>query len=572
MSTFSTLKVYKSNFVQLVVCFVFIFLTSCHEREVKTKGVCISQITKNYWSEDIAKVIESLAKTHTFDSSIFWYIKTKGYSKSYGLSYIKDASFRNEISILFDTLKYEGLPIERVALSYLRSLPDFSDTTLHIDPDLPVELDIILSHAILALKTWVDWGLLDPDEFLSIYQSKRMKILKPQNYLDSIANLSIDKLFKDRRLSDRYLALKKEYGKLLANKFQIKSQQNKLPFEFTLLKGTYNERIPKIRDRLFQFGYATDKDTSTFFDSSLFNHILNWQKINGLVSDGKIGAETYEILFLSVNDKLDKLKACLERERWLRHFNLGQRFVWVNLASAQIHLIAADSSVSFKVCSGRRPDKKTDMRTPQLVSYVNFVQALPFWRVPQSIAEKEIFPAVLKNPKYLKNNNYELVRGREVIPDSGIKWRKLNSKKLPFIFRQKNGVKNSLGLIKFNIINDKSIYMHDTPNKWAFRYPFRWVSHGCVRLEKPLEMARFLLALNKDKDKKIPEIVYDEKKRTESDTFGLDNPITIHMKKWIPVFFDYRTAIYDSEKNKVNYSFDVYGYDKMVVKHVNNFF
>jgi L,D-transpeptidase YcbB len=114
--------------------------------------------------------------------------------------------------------------------------------------------------------------------------------------------------------------------------------------------------------------------------------------------------------------------------------------------------------------------------------------------------------------------------------------------------------------------------MHDTPNKWAFRYPFRWVSHGCVRLEKPLEMARFLLAFNKDKDKKIPEIVYDEKKRTESDTFGLDKPITIHIKKWIPVFFDYRTAKYDKEKSKVTYSFDVYGYDKMVVKHINHFF
>ena len=111
--------------------------------------------------------------------------------------------------------------------------------------------------------------------------------------------------------------------------------------------------------------------------------------------------------------------------------------------------------------------------------------------------------------------------------------------------------------------------MHDTPNKWAFRYPFRWVSHGCVRLEKPLEMARFLLALNKEKDKKITEIVYDEKKRTKSDTFGLDKPITIHMKKWIPVFFDYRTARYDTDKHKITYSFDVYGYDEKLINDMN---
>ena len=563
----STIK--KSKFNCLLLSFlIFLVVSSCYERKTIPKGVCVSQITKNYWSKDITRVIDGLAKKHSFDSSIFSFIKTTGYSKSYALSYIKDSTFREELFSLFDTLKDEGLPVEEVVFSFLNSLPDFSDTNLYIDPQLPVELDIILSHAILSLKSWADWGMLDPSDFLSVYQSKRIKIVKSKNYLDSISELSIEKLFNTRKLSERYLALKQEYKKLLENNSQIK-RKNNLPFEYTLLKGSYDKRIPDIREKLRELGFTLNQDTSTFFDTSLFRQILNWQKVKGLVSDGKIGAETYEMLFLSSYDKLDKLKAAMERERWLRQFKLGRRFVWVNLASAQVNLLAADSSVSFKVCSGRRPDKKTDMRTPQLVSYVNFVQACPFWRVPQSIAEKEIFPAVLKNPNYLKKNNYELVRGSEVVPDSVVKWRELNPKKLPFIFRQKTGVKNSLGLVKFNIINDKSIYMHDTPNKWAFRYPFRWVSHGCVRLEKPLEMARFLLALNKEKDKKITEIVYDEKKRTKSDTFGLDKPITIHMKKWIPVFFDYRTARYDTDKHKITYSFDVYGYDEKLINDMN---
>jgi len=546
----------------LIILFSTVVFFSCSgESENIPVGKKISEIEATNWENSIESNINKLNDSILMDSSVKEFMIRKKYTKLYGLKYIQDSNYRNKIGKLFDTLADEGFPIKPLALNFLNKQPNFSDTNLRIQEDLPIKIDIVLSHAILSLKKWSDWGMLNPEKYLSIYQKKRIKKSIPENYLDSISEMDLDSMFIQTVRTNKYQILKAAYRKIRLKKDDIKPLKIP-PFKNTLLSGEYNPRIIFIRKQLSNLGYSIVADTSTLFDDTLSKYITKWQKENNYVADGKIGAETYEMLFLDNRKKLIKLQLALERERWLNHFNIDHRYVWVNLAAAQVRLKAKDSVVIFKTCSGRRPDKKTDMRTPQIVSYINFVQAYPYWRVPHSISHKEIYPAILRDTSYIRKNHYELVRGKEVISDSGIKWRRLNPKKLPFIFRQTPGTHNSLGLLKFNIINDMSIYMHDTPNKWAFKHPYRWVSHGCVRLENPLEMARYLLARNKEDDQRIPEILYDEEKRTESDTFDGSEPITISMKKSIPVYFDYRTAWVTEEDKAIQFNFDVYSYDE----------
>jgi murein L,D-transpeptidase YcbB/YkuD len=327
--------------------------------------------------------------------------------------------------------------------------------------------------------------------------------------------------------------------------------------------------LPLVKARLNELGFGFAHDRSVRFSPELKYQLQRWQRKNGYTEDGKLGFESDEMLFLGRSRKLQKLALALERQRWMHQFLMGDRYVWVNLAAARVQLVSADSLVGFNTCSGRRPDEETDMRTPQMLSIVNYALAYPYWVAPTSIGEKELYPAVRKDPGYLKKHHYELVKGNKVVPDSTVNWKRLNPERIPFFFRQTPGLHNALGLMKFNIVNDMSIYMHDTPSKRAFGYSYRWVSHGCVRLEQPLEMARFLLAFNEPEQQRIPEVVYDERKRTESDTFSGNEPVRIMLEEPVPVLFDYRCAWYDEQAETFSYHCDIYDYDAALLSEAH---
>lgn len=118
----------------------------------------------------------------------------------------------------------------------------------------------------------------------------------------------------------------------------------------------------------------------------------------------------------------------------------------------------------------------------------------PYWSVPQSIARKEILPQVQDNIDYLKKNNIEVVDEKCIpIQKSDLQWNKFTERNFPYYFRQTFGKYNALGVLKFDIENPYSIFLHATNNINVFDKQNRFLSHGCIRLEKPLELAKFLL-------------------------------------------------------------------------------
>jgi len=183
--------------------------------------------------------------------------------------------------------------------------------------------------------------------------------------------------------------------------------------------------------------------------------------------------------------------------------------------------------------------------TPTIASFVTDVVTFPRWNVPHSIAVTEILPKVQLKENYLEQNNYEVVDAKgHVIDESILKWKSYDEKNFPYFFRQGTGSRNALGIIKFDLANPFSIFLHATSWQGAFTKDYRFLSHGCVRLEKPFVLADRLLngEINIKKLK-------SGRKNTETKTIKLPHKV--------PVFIVYNPVIVEGKK--VIFLPDVYG-------------
>ena len=188
--------------------------------------------------------------------------------------------------------------------------------------------------------------------------------------------------------------------------------------------------------------------------------------------------------------------------------------------------------------------KKTN-QTPTIASYVTSVVTFPSWNVPHEIAVTEILPKVQKNRSYLKQKDFEVVNAKgNALNASKLNWGKFTEKNFPYFFRQANGEGNALGVLKFNLQDPFSIYLHSTNSPGGFAKKLRFLSHGCIRMEKPFELADALLKVKLDREE------FDNaKKDVESKTMMLPAKI--------PTFLIYMPVTVVG--NKVTFLKDVYG-------------
>lgn len=183
--------------------------------------------------------------------------------------------------------------------------------------------------------------------------------------------------------------------------------------------------------------------------------------------------------------------------------------------------------------------------TPTIASYITDIVSFPYWNVPFSIASKELLPKVQNDETYLERNNFEVVDAKgNVVDDYDLNWDDYTENSFPYFFRESTGPNNSLGVLKFNLKNPFSIYLHDTNSKGGFARDSRFLSHGCIRLEKPVELAELLT------DGKIDTtLLKTGGKDTESKIIVLE--------KSVPVFIIYMPVKVD--EGKVVFLNDVYG-------------
>jgi len=264
----------------------------------------------------------------------------------------------------------------------------------------------------------------------------------------------------------------------------------------------------------------------------------------------------------------------LERLRWKNKPANDGKYVLVNIPDYRLDVMEnGHSTLNMKVCvgEGRNVDRddnltefdesdKTDRpfnrETPQLNSMIHSVQVNPVWNIPESIATKEIMKIAARDPYYLENEGIDVYKGGEKISDpETIDWASASGD--TYSFKQRPGDGNALGKIKFLFNNSSSVYLHDTPAKLAFNKEVRAVSHGCVRLEKPQELALALFGSGEKYDR----IVNDMNSANTT-------PTDIAVPKKVPVYLTYVTCWLD-ETGTLQFRRDVYGLDIVLYAHMN---
>ena len=236
-----------------------------------------------------------------------------------------------------------------------------------------------------------------------------------------------------------------------------------------------------------------------------------------------------------------QLTISLNFYRWIHHFNF-QKYIVVNIASATLRYYEYDSmKLRMKVVVG-----KPSTKTPRFATYCNQVILYPYWNVPASIALNELLPKFKNNPGQVDELSMQLIDGRgNIIDHHKLNWRNYNKSYFPFRIRQSTGCDNSLGVMKFNLTSPLGVYLHDTNNQVAFMSGLRYYSHGCIRVEEPIELANYLLP------KKVDSIFLESCIKGQV-------PVPIDLVKPVPVFVIYQTVETDI-MNAVKYYKDVYG-------------
>lgn len=306
---------------------------------------------------------------------------------------------------------------------------------------------------------------------------------------------------------------------------------SKLSNGIMLKPGDTGKQIPELRDRLLFWGdikkYEVEEPEK--YDSAMLKGLLKFQGRNGLNQDGVIGPETYRAFNESPKDLIKKVSVNLERLRWLPDTVIEDKFIIVNIANFQVDYVqqnGLDTIFSSPVIVGKKYHS-----TPIFNGEMSYIVFSPTWTVPSSITRGEMIPKIKKDINYLREEHLKILTysGAEVDPNT-IDWGKVTSKSFPYIIRQTPGPHNSLGLVKFMFPNKYNVYMHDTPAKSLFSKDIRAFSHGCIRVQKPLELAETILAGHEG---------WDREKILEAMNSGKET--TVMLNKRIPVVVLYLT-------------------------------
>lgn len=287
-----------------------------------------------------------------------------------------------------------------------------------------------------------------------------------------------------------------------------------------------------LRARLYQLGFL-NSDTVSLNDAATKAKLKEAQKLFSLLSDGELRGTVIQALNVPLQVRIAALKNSLNTIRWLHCIKQEKHIVIVNIPSASLLLYEHDKVVmESRIIVGKRSTP-----TPTLSSTITEVILYPYWNVPYKIATQELLPAIKRNPGYINANNYQVLNSSgKVVDPYKINWKGLSPGYFPYTIRQSTGCDNALGLIKLNFYNPFSVYLHDTPGKSLFALNKRYFSHGCMRLEKAMELGRYILKEN--------TMALDT--LTEKGCLKNQAPIVVPASEKIPVFVLYHTAWIDS--------------------------
>lgn len=338
-----------------------------------------------------------------------------------------------------------------------------------------------------------------------------------------------------------FLALRKALASFEADTTKRPTQIGNGP---VLRPGGADTRVPAIRERL---KVTASTSTSSFYDELTVDAVKMFQEGQGLEVDGIIGPATVAALNGGAATRREDIIANMERWRWMPS-DLGDFNVFVNIPEFKLTIQRnGKPEYTTRVVVGT-----TKNQTPIFSDNIRHVVVNPYWNVPSSIVKGEIAPAVLRNPGYTDAKNMDLLYQGNVVSPWQVDWSQVSTSYFPFKVRQRPGADNALGQIKFLFPNKHDVYLHDTPSKSLFGRSSRAFSHGCVRVENPMEFAGALMANEANISRASLEGMFGPSERWV-------NPQT-----QIPVHLAYFTLRADADGTLRSYG-DVYGHNEALI-------
>lgn len=510
---------------------------------------------------------------------------------------IDDTTDVETVLLYFKNAEHHGLSKERYYYNYLSkqylSLWKNSDKTLKPNYHELVKFDVILSLSFIQYQNDIINGVINP----RLHDPENYDIPLPSRPLNAIKNLLASNRVetleiiqpKDKRYTGLQNALK------FYSEFAESGNWASIPFvDGKIELGAKSTVLATISQNLKSLGLLDTAYHLSFppaYDSVLFNSVKKYQRLYGLKDDGVIGKQTLEQLSTSPAERVEQIAVNLERLRWTTYRD-SLNYVLVNIPDFNLYAYKEGKlETTIKVCVGKKREKNYDKKlavykqtkkwihlpknfeTPQVYSRIFLIVTNPKWNVPSSIAKNETYYEAIKDSNYLSDKKFKVFMNGELVDHSSIDWKKYSPSTLPFAFVQDPGWANALGKIKFMFYNKYAIYLHDTPTRAPFSASDRAVSHGCIRVEKPLQLAQFITDLTKNvtlDDIKIElNIKPDNKEKMDKyisriNSFG-GNPKTkeLNLDRSIPVYVDYITAWVD-DYDKLQFRLDVYEKDKIL--------
>lgn len=426
------------------------------------------------------------------------------------------------------------------------------------DTSSQVKLDIVLTLGMIRYVADQREGrllprLVDPKLFATArdaevdWQTLFQTAFKTPDMAAFLANQAPP--FRQYRLLQKTLA---EYRNIAAT-----GGWPSIPQGPVLKPNSLDSRIQIVRNRLVITGDLGAREIKgDVFDHPLVEAVKKFQKRHNLSNDGVIGKQTLAAMNVSVDYRIQQIIINMERYRWLKQLN-DERLVVVNIAGFEAAAGTQNNfDVSMPVIVGN-----TYHETPVFNDTIEYVVFNPYWNVPPSIARKEMLPNLQKDPGYLKKHNMRIFEGWKPgaveLDATTIDWGRVTERGMNgYHIRQEPGPDNALGSLKIIFPNEYSVYLHDTPAHNLFKKETRALSHGCIRMGKPAEMASWVLG-GEEKGwsvERVKEVVASRKQLEVT----LDQPVPVHIL--------YRTVFIRPDEDAVYFYNDIYGRDKLLAQ------
>ncbi|MDL2303485.1 L,D-transpeptidase family protein [Dysgonomonas sp. OttesenSCG-928-D17] len=545
------------------------------------KEVALSKFAQNY-PDFNPEVLNDLLKSQTMNDSL---LQPFYASEEYKPVWVHDTLDTKSLYEFFEILEdvgAHGLPSHMFSYAHIKSVTDSVDSGLYQNqnPDTLYSkicfIEEASTKAALQYITGMKYGFLNPRSLYA--KDYDIVISKPDSafYKDMYNSIKEDALaaiISSQPTDSVYLNLQKEYR--LFAKADTSAYKKITAGNATYKLGDRNKHISEIAERLIYTGeYAPDSLSADTLHSRLNDKLLaainTFRKRNSYPEEKEVGKTTIDALNRPVSYYRNKIRANMERYRWQQPKARHKKHIEVNVAPAMLVATQADSQpLMMRVCVGTKTNK-----TPLLQSNISYLNLNPVWNIPKSIAQNEVAVLQKKDSTYMRRRNMRLYKGGKEVDASTINWSTVNPSSFSYTIRQDPGYGNSLGLIKFMFKNSHSVYLHDTPSKSAFNRKNRAVSHGCVRVQKPFDLAFFCVSPSSDlyKDQLLytanqnPVTEKGKKMMKENSLKKIADIINLAEDNKISLSIDYYTAYMYPNDDLLYYADDIYGYDDIILQ------